>query len=257
MIKFKSIGLRFKNSRGITLAAKLDLPKTPGCFAIFSPCFTCTKETLATYRISQNLAKNNIAVLRLDFTGLGESEGDFGDSNFSTMIDDIISANKYLSTHYESATLLLGHSMGGTASYATAAQLNDVKAIVSIASPSSPAHVLHHFGQALEIIKTGKESEFIVAGKTYPIKPQFLQDLENHHLNTTIQQLNKATLIFHGEHDKLVDIEHAHNIFNNAQQPKSFISLDTADHVLSKREDAQYVTDLIVSWSRRYLKLPI
>lgn len=254
MKSFQSIDLRFKNSKNITLAAKLDLPDKPDHFAIFSPCFTCTKETLATYRISQSLAKNNIAVLRLDFTGLGESEGDFGDSNFSTMIDDIISANKYLSSHYKAAALLLGHSMGGTASYAVASQLNDVKAIVSIASPSTPSHVLHHFGKALEAIKAGNESEFIVAKKTYPIKPQFLYDLEIHQLNTSIRQLNKAVLIFHAEGDKLVNIEHANNIFHNAQHPKSLISLDNADHVLSKREDAQYVADLIISWSHRYLR---
>jgi esterase/lipase len=253
MKRFQSLDLRFKNSQNITLAAKLDLPEKPDHFAIFSPCFTCTKETLATYRISQSLAKNNIAVLRLDFTGLGESEGDFGDSNFSTMIDDIIAANKYLSANYEPAAFLLGHSMGGTASYAAASQLDDIKAIVSIASPSNPSHVLHHFGDALDQIKAGTESEFFVAGKAYTIKPQFLQDLEKHQLDINIQQLNKAILIFHGEADSLVSIEHANNIFTNAQQPKSFISLDTADHVLSKRSDAQYVAELIFSWSKRYL----
>ncbi|MCK5335552.1 MAG: alpha/beta fold hydrolase, partial [Gammaproteobacteria bacterium] len=144
MSKPQSLDIRFKNSRNITLAAKLDLPEQPDYFAIFSPCFTCTKETLATYRISQLLAKKNIAVLRLDFTGLGESNGDFGDSNFSTMIDDIVSANKYLTRHHRPASILLGHSMGGTASYAAAAQLNSIKAIVSIGSPSAPDHVLHH-----------------------------------------------------------------------------------------------------------------
>lgn len=254
MSKFKSIDLRFKNGKDITLAAKLDLPENPHHFAIFSPCFTCTKETLATYRISQYLAKNNIAVLRLDFTGLGESEGEFGDSNFSTMIDDIISANQYLVSHYAPAVLLLGHSMGGTASYAAAAQLDNIKALVSIASPSTPSHVLHHFGDALEKIKSGQASEFLVAGKPYAIKPQFLHDLDQHHFNETVQQLNKAILIFHAEHDSLVDIEHANNLFNNAQQPKSFISLDTADHVLSKRSDAQYTAELILSWSQRYLE---
>ena len=253
MSKPQSLDIRFKNSRNITLAAKLDLPEQPDYFAIFSPCFTCTKETLATYRISQLLAKKNIAVLRLDFTGLGESNGDFGDSNFSTMIDDIVAANKYLSSHYKTASLLLGHSMGGTASYAAAPQLEDIKAIVSIASPSSPDHVLHHFGNALDKIKAGIESEFFVAGKPYSIKPQFLQDLEKHQLDKSIQQLKKAILIFHGENDKLVNIEHANNIFMNARQPKSFISLDTADHVLSKRSDAQYVADLIYNWVQRYL----
>lgn len=253
MSQFQSLDVCFKNSRNITLAAKLDLPENPEHFAIFSPCFTCTKETLATYRISQYLAKNNIAVLRLDFTGLGESDGEFGDSNFSTMIDDIISANKYLDTHYQPADLLLGHSMGGTASYASATHLKNVKAIVSIASPSTPSHVLHHFGDALNQIKEDKNSEFSVAGKLYSIKPQFLQDLENHHVENDIKELNKACLIFHGENDSLVSIEHANKLFSLMQQPKSYISLDDSDHVLSKRSDAHYVAELIINWSDRYL----
>lgn len=250
---FKSLDIRFYNSHNIAIAAKLELPSQPEHFAIFSPCFTCTKETLATYRISQALAKKNIAVLRLDFTGLGESDGDFGDSNFSSMIDDIIAANDFLSQHYKPASLLLGHSMGGTASYAAASLLNEVKAVVSIASPSTPKHVLHHFGKALEKIKAGLVSEFNVAGKAYPIKPQFLADLEQHNLTSTIHSLRKAILIFHAESDKLVDIDHANKIFENALHPKSLISLDTADHVLSNRKDAQYVANLIYDWSSRYL----
>ena len=253
MIHFKSLDIKFQNSRGITLAAKLELPENPEHFAIFSPCFTCTKETLATYRISRHLAKKNIAVLRIDFTGLGESDGDFGDSNFSTQINDILAANDFLQEHYQSPAILIGHSMGGTASYAAANQLSNIKAIISIASPSSPSHVLHHFGDALEHIKSGNDSEFYVAGKPYPIKPQFLSDLKNHDLDTTIHNLKKAVLIFHGENDKLVIIEHAEKIFATAQQPKSFVSLDTADHVLSDKKDASYVAEVIYSWIQRYL----
>lgn len=254
MSQFESINIRFKNAQGITLAAKLDLPViTPHYFAIFSPCFTCTKETLATFRISQQLAKKGIAVLRLDFTGLGESEGDFGDSNFSTMISDIIAANDYLSRHYHPAKILLGHSMGGTASYAAASQLEHVKAVVSIASPSTPSHVLHHFGDALENIRSGTDSVFYVAGKPYPIKPQFLADLAQHNLQIDLQELDKAILIFHGEQDKLVPIEHADKIYAAARQPKSIVSLDTADHVLSNRQDSHYVADIVESWAQRYL----
>ena len=253
MKKFQSLDISFKNSRDISLAAKLELPENPDFFAIFSPCFTCTKETLATYRISQFLAKKNIAVLRLDFTGLGDSEGNFGDTNFSTMIDDIISASRYLGKHYRPASLLLGHSMGGTASYAAAAELGEIKSIVSIASPSTPSHVLHHFGDALDMIKAGDEAEFFVAGKPYPVKPQFLQDLAKHQLDNVIHNLYKAVMVFHGENDRLVDIGHAEDIFKNAKQPKSFVSLDSADHVLSKREDAQYVADIIWHWSQRYI----
>ena len=252
MSKFQSLDCRFENSQGITLAAKLELPESPDYFAIFSPCFTCTKETLATSRISRHLAKNNIAILRLDFTGLGQSEGDFADSNFSTMIDDIRSAQNYLSQHYQAAKLLIGHSMGGTASYASAPLLKDIKAVCSIASPSSPEHVLHHFGDALEHIKSGKTSEFSVAGTLYPIKPQFLQDLSKHQLDDCLSSLDIATLIFHGENDALVDIGHAHRLFSLTKQPKSFISLDTANHILSDRNDAAYVADLIYAWAKRY-----
>lgn len=253
MKNFKSLDITFKNKQGIMLAAKIDLPDNPECFAIFSPCFTCTKETLATYRISQYLAKKNIAVLRLDFTGLGGSEGDFADSNFSTQIDDIISASEYLQTHYQKPELLIGHSMGGTASYSAASLLDNIKAVVSIASPSTPSHVLHHFGSALDQIKAGNDSEFFVAGKAYPIKPQFIENLKRHSFDETLQQLNKAVLIFHGENDELVDISQAVALFSHLKQPKSFVSLDTADHVLSNRKDNEYVADIITSWLKRYL----
>jgi len=253
MKNFKSFDIKFENKQGIMLAAKLELPENPQCFAIFSPCFTCTKETLATYRISQYLAKKNIAVLRLDFTGLGESDGDFGDSNFSTQIDDIISASQYLEDLHQKPELLIGHSMGGTASYAAASLLDSIKAVVSIASPSTPSHVLHHFGKALDQIEAGNDSEFYVAGKAYPIRPQFVENLKLHNFDETLQKLAKPTLIFHGEHDTLVDINHAEALFSQLSQPKSFVSLDTADHVLSDRKDCAYVADVIVSWLLRYI----
>ncbi|MDH5392951.1 MAG: lysophospholipase [Gammaproteobacteria bacterium] len=253
MKNFKSLDVSFLNDRGINIAARLELPDKARHFAIFSPCFTCTKETLASYRISQSLANKNMAVLRIDFTGLGESGGEFADSNFSTMISDIVAANEFLKQHYSEASLLLGHSMGGTASYAAAALLKKTRAIVSIASPSSPQHVMHHFGQALADLNAGIQSEFYVAGKAYAIKPQFLEDLKQHKLEQIISALDKAVLVFHGENDKLVSIQHAETIFAHASQPKSFISLDTADHVLSAREDAEYVASLIYHWSQRYL----
>lgn len=253
MKQFESISVRFQNQQDILLAAKLDLPATPRYFAIFSPCFTCTKETLATYRISQQLAKKNIAVLRLDFTGLGESHGNFAESNFSTMVTDILSANKFLSDQYEPAKMLLGHSMGGTASYSAGLQLNNIKTIVSIASPSTPSHVLHHFDDALNSIRAGKEAEFFVAGKAYPVTPQFLLDLEQHNLPDKIHQLNKAILIFHGEHDNVVPSDNAEKIYQAARQPKSIISLDSADHILSERNDSTYVAELIDSWATRYI----
>jgi len=257
MKNFQSIDLSFENSRGIKLAARLELPDEPRCFAIFSPCFTCTKETLATFRISQLLAKKNIAVLRIDFTGLGESEGDFAESNFSTQVDDILSANRFLSENYQPASVLIGHSMGGTASFAAArqhaAKLAALKAVISIASPSAPVHVTHHFGEALEKITAGEPAEFFVAGKPYSVTPQFLQHLDAHGLPDSLHDLNKASLIFHAEHDALVDIKQAYQLFTALPQPKSFVSLDTADHVLSNRQDNEYVANVIDSWLSRYI----
>ena len=257
MKKFQSLDIRFKNSRGLLLAARLEIPSEPVCFAIFSPCFTCTKETLATYRISQLLAKKNIAVLRIDFTGLGESEGDFADSNFSTQVDDIVCAYRFLSEHYQGASVLIGHSMGGTASFAAACEhaneLQTVKAVISIASPSAPVHVTHHFGEALERIKAGEPGEFQVAGKPYSVTPQFLTHLETHGLPESLNTLNKASLIFHAEGDALVDIKQAYQLFESLPQPKSFVSLDTADHVLSNRKDNEYVASVISSWLQRYI----
>lgn len=253
MKSFNSIDVRFNNKTGIQLSARLELPESPDGFAIFSPCFTCTKETLATYRISRLLAQKNTAVLRIDFTGLGESEGDFGDSNFSSQIEDILAANRFLAENYQAASLLIGHSMGGTASYAAASAMSAVKAVISIASPSTPAHVTHHFGAALEQIKSGQASEFYVAGKPYPIKPQFIQDLEQYQMPDNLRDLDKATLIFHSEQDKLVDIKHAEQLFSQLPQPKSFVSLDTADHILSDRKDCEYVADVIASWVKRYI----
>lgn len=253
MKNFSSIDISFKNSRDLTLAARLELPENPELFAVFSPCFTCTKETLATYRISQQLAKKHIAVLRLDFTGLGESEGDFADSNFSTQVDDIQSAADFLAKNYQSPGLLIGHSMGGTASYAAALQMPEVRAVISIASPSAPVHVTHHFGDALEAIRNGQSATFNVAGRSYQVKPQFLEHLDVHGLPGSLGELDKATLIFHGENDALVNIEQAYELFAALPQPKSFVSLDTADHVLSDRSDSNYVADVIVSWLQRYL----
>jgi len=258
MKNFQSLDITFKNSRGLVLAARLELPAEPVCYAIFSPCFTCTKETLATFRISQLLAKKNIAVLRLDFTGLGESEGNFSDSNFSTQVDDIICANRFLRDNYQPASVLIGHSMGGTASYAAtreyADELPELKAVISIASPSAPAHVTHHFGEALDKINAGESGEFFVAGKPYSVTPQFLQHLDTHGLPASLHELNKASLIFHAENDMLVDINQAYQLFEALPQPKSFVSLDTADHVLSNRQDNEYIANVIDSWLQRYIR---
>lgn len=255
MTEIQSQRISFTGSQGYRLDARLDLPAgTPQAYAIFSHCFTCTKETLATYRISRLLAKKGIAVLRFDFTGLGNSEGEFADTNFSSNIEDIICAEQYLRENHQPPSILLGHSLGGTAAFVAASQLPHIKAIITIASPSEPDHVLHHFEGALIQLNRGEASEIVVAGQRYKIKPQFVDDVKSYHVRHIISELDKALLIFHGPNDRLVDVDHSRLIFDAAEHPKSLVSLHTADHILSEREDNAYVADVIYSWLQRYIQ---
>ena len=173
----KTLKASFKNNNSFLLDARLELPSlTPKAFAIFCHCFTCTKQTLATHRISRLLAEQGIAVLRFDFTGLGQSEGDFANTNFTTMVNDVIAASQYLNNNYDPPAFLFGHSMGGTAALAAALELDNIKGIATIASPSQPSHVLHHFGSALKELEQNHSSSFQVAGQRYPMNPQFVTD---------------------------------------------------------------------------------
>ncbi len=246
--------ITFKNRNNISLSARLDIPSgKPKAYALFAHCFSCSKNIEAAYHISQSLAGKGIAVLRFDFTGLGQSEGEFEDTNFSSNVEDIIDASSYLSDNYEAPKVLIGHSLGGTAIIKAAGSLNDSKAIVTIGSPIEPSHIE-------ETIKNGvssDNSDYIITlgGKSFKVKKQFLDDLKDSDIKKDLSSLNKALMIMHSPFDNVVSIDNASKIFKNAKHPKSFISLDNADHLLSEQNDSIYVGRLISEWAHKYIDI--
>lgn len=246
----------FPGAFGSNLAATLDLPPyEPVAYALFAHCFTCSKNTLAAFRISRALTEYGIAVLRFDFTGLGGSEGDFANTNFSSNINDLLKAVDFLRENYQEPDMLIGHSLGGAAILAVAPQVSQVKAVVTIAAPADLMHVKKLFANKVDEIKLRGEADVELAGRKFQIKKQFLDDLEQHHLLDTIANLNKALLIFHSPQDKIVNIENAYAIFDAAKQNKSFISLDGADHLLTHEDDAEYVAKILSTWASRYVMM--
>jgi putative redox protein len=237
------------------LAARLDLPAgEPRAYALFAHCFTCTKDIFAAGRIAEGLIGHGIGVLRFDFTGLGASEGEFANTNFSSNVGDLVAAADWLRKERQAPRLLIGHSLGGAAVLAAAAQVPEATAVCTIAAPADPAHVRHLFHGAADEIETKGEAEVLLAGRPFRIQKQFLDDIEGHKLEKQIGELRKALLIFHGPRDQTVGIDNAGRIFVAAKHPKSFISLDDADHLLSRREDAVYVADVIAAWAERYVE---
>ena len=248
----------FKNKNNEDLAGRLELPKNrqPHNFVIFAHCFTCNKNFNSTRIISRALADAGFGVLRFDFTGLGESEGDFENTNFSGNVDDLVKAAEYLKENFMAPTLLVGHSLGGAAVIFAAAAIPSVKAVAIINSPSDPAHVRKLLKSSTsEINDTGK-SVINLGGSDFTIKKQFLEDLENKPLTEIVNHFGKALLILHTPQDTVVNISNAGDIFKAARHPKSFVSLDGADHMLSKKEDAQYAGNIISGWAARYLYIP-
>ncbi len=246
-----SVRIKFPGHDGHLLDARLEMPDNePRCFTTFSHCFTCTKDTLAAFRISKALAAMGIATLRFDFAGLGGSEGDFSDTSFSTTKLDLLAAANYLAEHYAAPTLLIGHSLGGTTALACAADIESVQGVVTIASPSRPAHVLHHFGDTLALLEQGNSGDIEVSGQHYTIKPQFLDDIHKHDMQTTLAALAKPILIFTIKHDALVDTQNALDIEAWAAGDTTLITLDDADHILSDRQDTDYVAQTISAWQQ-------
>lgn len=236
------------------LAAALDLPDTPpSAYALLAHCFTCGKDVLAAKRIAEGLTARGIAVLRFDFTGIGASEGEFANSNFTSNIADLVHAADYLRKDYQAPALLIGHSLGGAAILAAASRIPEAKAVVTIAAPSDPGHVTHLFKDRIEDIRAQGEVEVQLAGRPFKIRREFLDDVAGHRLTEHIRSLHKALLIFHSPTDDTVGIDNATQIFLAAKHPKSFISLTGADHLLSQRRDAIYVADMIATWAVRYL----
>jgi putative redox protein len=247
--------LEFTNAAGQKLSARLDLPSDakPSAHALFAHCFTCSKNIKAISHISRALTRDGIAVMRFDFTGLGESEGDFADTNFSSNVGDLVTAAEFMATKYEAPKILIGHSLGGAAVLQAAARIPSSSAVITIAAPADPGHVSRVLGDSKDIIERRGEANVNLAGRTFKIKKQFLDDLESVRMEQTIRNLNRALLIFHSPVDSVVGIENAARIFQVARHPKSFISLEKADHLLMNPKDSQYVGSLIATWAMKYV----
>jgi putative redox protein len=248
-LKTQTVKTGFTGSAGAHLDARLELPlEKPRAYAIASHCFTCSKDTITIFRISRMLAEQGIAVLRFDFTGLGNSEGDFALTNFTSDVADVCAAAEFLRNNYAAPALLIGHSLGGTAMLQAATHLDSVRAVVTIASPSQPDHVLHHFGHALTMLEQGISASIEVAGRHYDIEPQFIDDLRCYDMQQHLASLDKPVLIFKVLNDALVDSENADEISAWTKGPSRIVILDKADHLLSDKDDAAFVANEIVTW---------
>jgi uncharacterized OsmC-like protein/fermentation-respiration switch protein FrsA (DUF1100 family) len=247
----------FPNTAGQTLAALLDGPAgTPRAYALFAHCFTCGKDVHAAKRIAEGLTALGIAVLRFDFTGLGSSEGEFANTTFSSNVADLVAAANELRRTRRAPAILIGHSLGGAAVLAAAADVPEARAVVTIGAPCDPAHVTGLFKHRLDEIGAKGEVEVQLAGRPFRISRAFVDDLAEHRLMEHIAGLRKALLVFHSPTDEVVGIENASRIFVAAKHPKSFVSLAGADHLLSRRGDATYVASVIHAWAERYLDMP-
>jgi uncharacterized OsmC-like protein/pimeloyl-ACP methyl ester carboxylesterase len=245
----------FPNARGERLAALLDAPiGEPRAYALFAHCFTCGKDVHAARRIAEALTALDIAVLRFDFTGLGSSEGEFANTTFSSNIEDLVAAANELRRRLRAPAILIGHSLGGAAVIAAAAQVPEARAVVTISAPSDPAHVTGLFKDRLTEIEARGEVEVALAGRPFRIRRAFIQDVAEQNLTQRVATLRKALLIFHSPDDEIVGIDNASRIFTAAKHPKSFVSLAGADHLVSRREDAAYVANVLAAWAERYLE---
>jgi uncharacterized OsmC-like protein/fermentation-respiration switch protein FrsA (DUF1100 family) len=245
---------QFTGSEGQQLAAALDLPeREPIAYALFAHCFTCGKDGLAARRIAAALSAKGVAVLRFDFTGLGSSEGDFANSTFSSNVVDLVLAAEHLRKARKSPAILIGHSLGGAAVLAAAARIPEARAVVTIAAPSDPAHVTGLFAERIEDIRRDGKAEVSLAGRPFRIRSEFLDDIAEHKLMADVAKLHKALLIMHAPTDDTVGIDNATRIFVTAKHPKSLVSLAGADHLLTNKNDASYVADVIAAWATRYL----
>ncbi len=249
--------IHFANRRGQQLAGTVELPAGGEwrATALFAHCFTCGRNLKAARHITRALADAGYAVLRFDFTGLGESEGDFADTSFSSNLDDLEDAAQWLQDTLAPPQLLVGHSLGGTACLAVAERLPSVRAIATLAAPASPAHVLKQLDTDLDAIARDGESSVTLAGRDFRIRNDFVQDARAHDLAPRLRRLRRALLVLHGPRDSVVSIDQAQEIFTAALHPKSFMSLDDADHLLSERADAVYAAQVIASWAMRFLEL--
>ncbi|MEU4671794.1 alpha/beta fold hydrolase [Amycolatopsis sp. NPDC023774] len=244
----------FAGSHGTQLAARLELPEgKPKAYALFAHCFTCNKDVLAATRVARGLTAFGVAVLRFDFTGLGESEGEFANTDFSSNVGDLVAAANHLREEYEAPQLLVGHSLGGAAVLAARHAVPEVRAVATIAAPADPQHVAKLLGDRREEIERQGEAEVVLAGRKFRIKKQFLEDIAAQPQAERIRGLKAALLVLHSPVDAEVSVENARVIFDTARHPKSFVALDGADHLLTGRADAAFAADILATWAKRYL----
>lgn len=245
----------FPGHSGASLSARLDMPNGRlRAFALFAHCFTCSKDLIAVRRISADLARAGIAVLRFDFTGLGSSEGEFASTNFSSNVGDLLAAADWLREHHAAPALLIGHSLGGAAMLAVAADIPEARAVVTIGAPADADHVLANFGSDLAAIERDGQADVTLAGRSFRIARQFVDDVRGIRLAERIRAMRKPLLILHSPRDETVGIDNATAIFIAARHPKSFVSLDGADHLLTSEADAAFAASVIASWVSRYLE---
>ncbi len=246
----------FENKDEQTLVGCLEMPvdRHPHSFVIFAHCFTCGKNVGAARNIARTLSSKGFGVLRFDFTGLGESQGDFTDTNFSGNVEDLVAAATFLEENYKAPTLIIGHSLGGAAAIFAAAKITSIQALVTIAAPSSPLHVAHLFTEDLDSILEKEKILVRLGGREFTIKKHFFDDLQTKSLPETLHALRKPLLILHSPQDGVVAIKNAEEIYKASHHPKSFVSLDGADHMLSSKEDDIYAGQVIAGWASRYVK---
>jgi len=251
----KSTNLKIPGSKQKTLHARLEVPAdgTIRQCAIFAHCFTCNSSLSVVRNISRTLTAQGIAVLRFDFTGLGRSEGEFAESNFSSNVEDLVSVYDYMTENFKQPGILIGHSLGGSAILMAASKLPEIKAMITIGSPAEPAHVQHLLGGSLEEIKAKGEAEVNIGGRPFRIQKQFIDDIENNDLMATVKKIKKPYLILHSPQDNIVKIENAAKLYHAAFHPKSFVTLDGADHLLTRQEDSVYAANVIAAWLGKYI----
>jgi uncharacterized OsmC-like protein/pimeloyl-ACP methyl ester carboxylesterase len=243
-----------KNRKGLELNAQLELPanQKPNYFAIFAHCFTCSSSLSAVRNVSRALTQDGFAVLRFDFTGLGRSEGEFSDSHFSANVEDLLDVHQFMSENYEAPSLLVGHSLGGAAVLVVASRLDAVKAVATVGAPATVGHVKHLFSHAIEEVKEKGKVKVNIGGRPFEIDEDFVKEFDKTDLPQIVKELRKPLLIMHAPFDKIVGIENAEQLYINAFHPKSFVTLDDADHLLSIQKDAEYVGEVIGTWAKRY-----
>lgn len=249
--------IEFKGHAGTKLAARLDRPQGPlKAAALFAHCFTCSKDSVAARRIARRLAALGIAVLRFDFTGLGHSEGDFADTDFSTNVEDLRAAARWMESEGMAPQLIIGHSLGGAAAIKAARQIPGVHGVVTIGAPFDPASVMKHLGESLARIEADGAATVTLDGRDFEIRKSFLDDVSHQSLGADLADLHAALLVLHSPLDAVVGIDNAARIYTAAKHPKSFVTLDDANHLLTREADAEYAADVIATWSKRYLDLP-